>query len=132
MAITVKLKYLRHSPRKLRPVLGMFAGQNLAQAIVRTGLMSQNSAKALNKVLKSAQAAAEEKQFDPGKMIIAELFATDGPRIKRIRANARGRTNKYVKHVSHLTVVLKESDKKSTAPTVKPKTKVETVVRKKR
>ena len=132
MAITVKLKYVRHSPRKLRPVLSMFAGKNLETSIIRTGLMSQNSAQSLNKALKSAKAAAEEKQFDTSTMTIAELFATDGPKIKRIRANARGRTNKFVKHVAHLVVVLKEGSVAKVATAAKPKTEVATTVRKRK
>ena len=133
MSIKVKLNYVRHSARKLRPVLSAFVGQPLDTAIDKTSIMSQDSARMLNKTLKMAQAAAEQKEFSSGDMVVSQLFATEGPRIKRSRANSRGRTNRYIKHLAHITVMLEErKDKKTTPKTpVAPKGKVETKIRSK-
>lgn len=134
MAIKVKSNYVRHSARKLRPVLSVFVGQKLESALDITSLMAQDSARMLHKTLKMAKAAADEKEFSAGDMVVSQVFATEGPRIKRSRANSRGRTNRYVKHLAHITVMLEERKDKSvtpTSPTV-AKGKVETKVRSKR
>jgi len=133
--VSIQLKYLRHSARKLRPVLKMFIGKSLPESIEKTSIMSQDSARMLNKALKMAKASATEKHFSTDNMFIKELFASEGPKIKRIRPNSRGRTNKYIKHLSHLSVVLVETEKglSSVSPASKtePK-KIETTVRSKK
>ena len=134
MAVKVKLNYVRHSARKLRPVLKSFVGQMLEMAIDKTSVMAPDSARLLNKVLKMAQSAAQEKQFDSANMVVDQLFAGVGPAIKRSRANARGRTNRYVKHLAHITVILKENKEKNVhAKTpIATKGKIETKVRSKK
>ena len=112
MAVTVKLKYLRHSARKLEPVAKMFRGKNLERSIEETSLMPQDSATYLNKALKMAKAAATAKEFDADKMIISAISATTGPKIKRIRPNARGRTNRYIKHLAHVQVTVEQAPEK--------------------
>ena len=80
-----------------------------------------------------AAAAAEQKQFSQGDMVVTEAFATVGPKIKRSRANSRGRSNRYIKHLAHITVVLDErSGTKTKIAPVAPKVRVETKVRVKR
>ncbi|MCR4277473.1 MAG: hypothetical protein NUV80_03485 [Candidatus Berkelbacteria bacterium] len=132
--IKVRLNYVRHSARKLRPVLSVFVGQALESAIDKTSIMAQDSAQMLHKTLKMARAAAQEKEFSANDMIVSQAYATEGPRIKRSRANARGRTNRYIKHLAHITVMLVErKDKESTSSTpVISKGKVETKVRSKK
>src|SRR3989344_4980485 len=134
MSVKVKLNYVRHSARKLRPVLSVFVGQPLETAIDKTSIMSQDSARMLHKTLKMARAAAEEKEFSSGDMVVSQLFATEGPRIKRSRANSRGRTNRYIKHLAHITVMLEERKDKKAGPKthVVAKGKVETKVRSKK
>lgn len=110
MAVTIKLRYLRHSAKKLRPYARIFKGKNLVAAIDSTSVMSQDSAKYLRKALLMAKASATAKEFEPEKMMISEIFATEGPPIKRMRPNAKGRSNKYQKHLSHLTVSLAEAE----------------------
>lgn len=132
--IKVKLNYVRHSARKLRPVLSVFVGQKLESAIDKTSIMAQDSAQMLHKTLKMARAAAQEKEFSASDMIVSQAYATEGPRIKRSRANARGRTNRYIKHLAHITVMLEERKEKESAPKtpVISKGKVETKIRNKK
>lgn len=136
--VTIKLNYVRHSARKLRPVLKMFNNKPLLESIEKSSLMFQDSARILHQALKMAQAAATQKEFLSDDMLIKQVFATEGPKIKRIRPNARGRTNKYVKHLAHVTVMLDVSShpKKSTSNSnaaAKPiKKKIETTVRTKK
>lgn len=113
MSVTIKLKYLRHSPRKLRATTRIFKGRNLVQAINEASVMPQHSAEFLKKALLMAQAAAKQKEYDPDSLEIKSIQASDGPKVKRMRPNARGRSSKYVKHLSHLIVTVGESSKSS-------------------
>jgi len=119
MAVTVKLRFVRHSARKLMPVARLMQGKNLMEAINATAVMSQDSATQINKALKMAEAAARQKEFDANGLIVAQIFATQGPKIKRHRANARGRANKYEKHLAHLTVTVAEAPKSEAKPAKK-------------
>lgn len=133
MTVQVKLNFVRHSARKLRPVLSTFVGQKLESAIDKSSIMSQDSARFLHKTLKMAKSAAEQKEFSSSNMIVSQAFATEGPKIKRTRPNARGRSNRYVKHVAHITVTLEErkNSNAAVAAPITPKGKVETKVRSK-
>jgi len=112
MSVTIKLNYLRHSPRKLRAVTRLFGGKSLVQALNETAVMPQHSAVYLHKALLMAQNSAKQKEFDTDKMVIKAIMATDGPKIKRMRPTARGRASKYIKHVAHLSVTLEMAPEK--------------------
>ncbi len=109
MSVTVKLRYVRHSARKLRPVGRLFVGKNLEQAIDTSSLMPQQSAYFFNKAFKMAKAAATAKEFSPEKLVVTTISATEGPHIKRVRPNARGRGNAYKKHLAHIAVTVAEA-----------------------
>lgn len=109
MSVTVKLRFVRHSARKLRPVTALVRGKNLVEALNFTAVMPQDSAHNINKILKMAEAAAKQKEFDANQLIVSQISAIDGPKIKRQRPNARGRANRYIKHLAHLTVTVAEA-----------------------
>lgn len=113
MSVTIKLKYIRHSARKLAPVARMFTGKNLERSIEKTSIMPQHSAGFLNKAFKMAKAAAVSKEFDAEKLIVSTISTTTGPKIKRMRPNARGRSNAYIKHLAHISVTVDESSEKT-------------------
>ena len=102
--VTIRLKYIRHSARKLGPILKQFRGQNLEKSIDKLAVYPQDSARFLRQALKSAKSAAQEKSMDLPNLVLTVASATPGPKLKRIRANARGRTNRYQKHLAHLIV----------------------------
>lgn len=102
--VTIRLKYLRHSARKLAPILKQFRGQNLTKSIDKLAVYPQDSARFLRSALKSVSAAARQRNIDQSDLVVTALSATPGPKVKRIRPNARGRTNRYQKHLAHLTV----------------------------
>ena len=114
MSVTVKLKFVRHSARKLIPVVNLFRGKNLLRSIEETSIMPQHSAMFLNKAFKMAKAAATAKEFNPDNLVISAISATTGPKIKRMRPNARGRSNAYIKHLAHIFVTVEEAPKKTT------------------
>ncbi len=131
MSVIVKLRFVRHSARKLQPMVRVIAGKQLQDALNTTAVMSQDSASQVHKALKMAEAAAGQKEFDTSKLVVEQIFATQGPRIRRQRPNARGRSNAYQKHLAHITIILGEAkpqvDKKTNKKAVEKKTQVEKV-----
>ena len=61
-------------------------------------------------VVHSAAANAKHNYgLDKKKLIIDEIFADEGPKLKRIRPRAQGRAYKILKPTCHITVVMKAS-----------------------
>lgn len=108
MSVTVKLNFVRHSARKIQPVARIFRGKNLERSIIESSLMNQDSAYFLNKAFKMAKAAATAKEFNTDKLVISAISTTTGPKIRRVRPNARGRANAYKKHLAHILVTVDE------------------------
>ena len=48
--------------------------------------------------------------MDRSKLYVAEIYANQGPTMKRIRAATQGRANRIRKRTSHIEVVLKERE----------------------
>ena len=46
--------------------------------------------------------------MDEKKLYIAEIYANDGPRLKRFMPRAKGSASSIVKRTSHITCVIKE------------------------
>ncbi len=127
MQVTVKLRYLRHSAKKIRPVGRLLVGKNLEAALDQTAVMSQDSARYLRQALLMAKAAAELKELKADAITVSQIMATEGPKIKRMRPNSRGRSNAYLKHIAHVNVTVSDDERKK-APKAKPirQTKKET------
>ena len=131
MAIKVSLKNIHHPARKLTAVSKPFGKLNLDKALIKVSVMPQKAAYHINKLLKMAKAASLDKAFNPEEMVITQIFANEGPKMKRFRPQARGRMNKYTKHISHLTIEvdrfepIKEVAKATKAKSDVPNNKVE-------
>ncbi|QXM07316.1 50S ribosomal protein L22 [Crassaminicella indica] len=104
-------KYVRISPRKMKPVVDMVRGMNADEALAVLEYTPRATAKILAKVIQSAKANAENNhEMDADKLYIAEVYANQGPTMKRWRAASMGRGVKILKRTSHVGVVLKERD----------------------
>ena len=69
------------------------------------------SSELLDKLLKSAIANAENNHhMAHEKLYVAEIYANQGPTLKRIRPAAKGSAVRIRKRTSHITIVLKERD----------------------
>ena len=109
MRVKAVTKYVRSSPRKARLVADLVRGKSVSEALAILRFTNKSVATDWAKTVKSAAANAENNhQLEPSDLYIAEVFADDGPRLKRMRAASRGRGNQYVKRMSHLTVVVDE------------------------
>ena len=61
------------------------------------------------KLLKSAMANAENNLgMNPDSLYVAEIYANQGPTLKRFRPRAQGRAYRIRKRTSHISVVLDE------------------------
>ena len=78
-----------------------------AQRIVK--FAPKASAELLEKLLNSAIANAENNHFmNRANLYVAEIYANQGPTLKRIRPAAKGSAVRIRKRTSHITIVLKE------------------------
>lgn len=111
MEVKAQTSYLSISPQKLRLVIDKVRGMGVQQAVTVLQFMPQKGADFVGKSLKSAIANAENNHdLNPDNLYVAAITAGDGPRLKRMKAGARGRYKPRVKRTSHLTIVLKERE----------------------
>ena len=113
MEAKANLKYLRISPRKVKIVLDLIRGKDVATATAILMQTPKAASEPVLKLLKSAAANAENNhQMDPENLYVAEALADPGPIIKRFMARARGRGARINKRTTHITIVLKEKEAK--------------------
>ena len=102
-------KYVRMSPSKLKPVTDLVRGKDLNEALTILKFTPGKSAELVEKVVQSAKANAENNfDMDPDKLYVAEIYANQGPTMKRWRAGSQGRAGAILKRSIHIGVTLKE------------------------
>ena len=102
-------KFVRIAPRKVRVVLDLIRGKNIAEAFAILKFTPKAGAEVVEKVLRSAVANAENNfDMDVDKLFIKTAFADEGPTMKRIHPRSRGQAFKILKRTSHITVVVEE------------------------
>ena len=109
MEAKANLKYLRISPRKVKIVLDLIRGKDVATATAILLNTPKAASEPVLKLLKSAAANAENNhQMDPEKLYVSQVFACPGPIIKRIMPRAQGRAYRINKRTSHVTIAVSE------------------------
>jgi large subunit ribosomal protein L22 len=103
MEKTVKTKYIRMSPKKMRMFVDELKQKNANEVMDMLKLNFTKSAKIFAKVIKSGIALFEEK--DKANVLIKNTLVNEGPVFKRWRAGSRGMAKKYVKRTSHIEMV---------------------------
>ena len=104
-------KYVRMSPIKLKPIADMVRGKDLNEALTILKFTPGKGAELMEKVVKSAAANAENNlDLDPDNLYVAEIYANQGPTMKRWRAGAQGRASMILKRSSHIGVTLREKE----------------------
>ena len=103
------LKFARISSRKVKIVADLLRGKNIDEALAIVKFTPKAASEIVEKLLKSAIANAENNHnMEHGKLYIAEIYANQGPTLKRIRPAAKGSAVRIRKRTSHITIVLKE------------------------
>lgn len=104
-------KYVRMSPSKLKPVTDLVRGKDLDEALTILKFTPGKGSELVEKVVQSAAANAENNfEMDPDELYVAEVYANQGPTMKRYRAGAQGRASMILKRTSHIGVVLREKE----------------------
>jgi len=103
------LKFARISPRKVKIVADLIRGKSVTEAISIVKFTPKASSDIIEKLLKSAIANAENNHdMKQENLYVAEIYANQGPTLKRIRPAAKGSAVRIRKRTSHITIVLKE------------------------
>lgn len=106
-SVKATAKFVRISPYKVRVVLDLIRGHDVAEAANVLRFCERDAAFTIGKVLRSAVANAVNNDEIPAEeLYVSACYADEGPTIKRFRPRARGRTGAIRKRTSHITVVV--------------------------
>jgi len=104
---TAIARFVRVSPRKARRVIDLVRGRSVADALDILRWAPQTASEPVAKVIASAAANAQNNNgLDPATLVVATVYADEGPTAKRIRPRAQGRAFRIRRRTSHITVVL--------------------------
>lgn len=102
-----KARFVRVSPTKARRVINLVRGKSVSEALDILRWAPQAASAPVAKVIASAAANAQNNNgLDPSTLVVASVFADDGPTAKRIRPRAQGRAFRIRRRTSHITVVV--------------------------
>jgi large subunit ribosomal protein L22 len=102
-----KARFVRVSPTKARRVINLVRGKSVSEALDILRWAPQAASLPVAKVIASAAANAQNNDgLDPATLVVASVYADDGPTAKRIRPRAQGRAFRIRRRTSHITVVV--------------------------
>lgn len=102
-------KFVRIAPRKAQQVVDIVRGKQVDEALAILKFTPKAAAPIVYKLIQSAVANAENNNnMDREKLFVAEIYANQGPTMKRFRPRAMGRATTIRKRTSHIGVVVKE------------------------
>ena len=105
--VRAQAKYVRSSARKARLVCDHIRGKDVVQARAILAMAPRAVASDWSKLLESAVANAEHNHELIGEDLrVKDVFADEGPTLKRFQPRAMGRATKIRKRTSHLTITL--------------------------
>ena len=103
------LRFARISSRKVKIVADLIRGKKVDEALSIIKFTPKASSEILEKLLKSAVANAENNHgMNRGNLVVSEIYANQGPTMKRIRPAAKGSAVRIRKRTSHITIVVRE------------------------
>jgi large subunit ribosomal protein L22 len=103
-------KYIRISSRKVKAVIDLIRGKSVREAEGILLYTPKAATEPVAKLLKSAIANAENNlDLNREELYVAEIYANQGPTLKRFRPRAHGRASAIRKRTSHITVVLDQA-----------------------
>src|SRR5699024_8717092 len=104
-------KYIRMSPRKVKAVIDLIRTKSVGEAEAILANTPRIATEPVLKVLNSAAANAENNLgMDRENLYVAEVYANQGPTLKRFRPRAQGRAARINKRTSHITIILDEKN----------------------
>ena len=104
---TAKARFVRVSATKARRVIDLVRGKSVSEALDILRWAPQAASEPVAKVIASAAANAQNNDgLDPSTLVVATVYADEGPTAKRIRPRAQGRAFRIRKRTSHITVIV--------------------------
>lgn len=104
---TAKARFVRVSASKARRVINLVRGKSVDDALDILRWAPQAASEPIAKVIASAAANAQNNDgLDPATLVVATVYADEGPTGKRIRPRAQGRAFRIRKRTSHITVIV--------------------------
>ncbi|WP_046319529.1 50S ribosomal protein L22 [Mycobacterium sp. UM_Kg1] len=102
-----KARFVRVSASKARRVINLVRGKSVSEALDILRWAPQQASLPVAKVIASAAANAENNNgLDPATLVVATVYADEGPTAKRIKPRAQGRAYRIRRRTSHITVVV--------------------------
>lgn len=113
MEVKATAKFIRISPRKVRPVVDLIRGKKIQEALAILRYTPKKAAALVSKVVRSATANAEHNQeADREDLFVTAVYVDQGPTLKRFKPRAMGRADLIRKRTSHITVVVGDKNDK--------------------
>ena len=111
MEAKATLNHARISSRKIKIVADLIRGKDVQDALAIVKFTPKAASEVIEKLLKSAMANAENNHgMNVQNLYVAEIYANQGPTLKRIRPAAKGSAVRIRKRTSHITIVLREKE----------------------
>ena len=113
MEAKAEARYIRVSPQKARLVVDLIRGQKAGAAITTLRATNKRIAPAVEKVLQSAIANAQDRfeDVDVDELFVSAAYVHDGPRMKRIRPAPMGRAYRYQRRLAHIVIKVANREK---------------------
>ena len=103
-------RFIRISSRKVKIVIDLIRGKKVADAQAILMYTPKSAAPVVLKLLNSAIANAENNlSLNKDDLYVAEVFANQGPTLKRYWPRSHGRADMILKRTSHITIVLDQA-----------------------
>ena len=103
-------RYVHISSRKVKIVIDLIRGKKVDEALAILMYTPKSAAPVVEKLLNSAIANAENNlEMNRDSLYVAEVYANQGPTLKRYWARSHGRADQILKRTSHITIVLDQA-----------------------
>ncbi|MBN1353676.1 MAG: 50S ribosomal protein L22 [Candidatus Omnitrophica bacterium] len=116
-------KYIRISPKKLKPIAELVRKKSAEDAVNMLFTINKKGAAMLKKIIESAVSNAKkipDKNFTETELFISKIVVNQGPTLKRYRAMSMGRAGVIRKRTSHVLVELDTVKTDTPKPVVGP------------
>ena len=106
------VRHIRMSPTKARLVLDVIRGMEYIKAAAILENIPNAAAPIVKKLIDSAAANGEMKNYSKHELIVLECYANAGPTLKRMISKAKGSSARINKRTCHISVILGRADEK--------------------
>ncbi len=106
-------RHVRMSPTKVRRVVDLVRGMDVAEALVVLKFAPQAASEPVYKAVDSAAANAEAtEELNRDELYISKAFVDEGMTLRRIRPRAKGSASRILKRGAHITIVVEPRESK--------------------